>query len=156
MQRLNVTDILEHQQNRFPLLFVDRIDELIPGESAIGVKNFTYNEWFFPAHFEGDPSVPGFVLIESLVQTFIMTFLSIPENKGKQTSFVQLNNAVFKRKIIPGDQLIVNANLKSFKRGIAIGDASGFVDHDLAVSAEFVIALPDVVAKFRPTNESDN
>jgi 3-hydroxyacyl-[acyl-carrier-protein] dehydratase len=156
LQRLNVPDILAHQQNRFPLLFVDRIDELIPGESAIGIKNFTYNEWFFPAHFEGDPSVPGFVLIESLVQTFIMTFLSIPENKGKQTSFVKLDNAVFKRKIIPGDQLIVNATLKSFKRGIAIGDASGFVDHELAVRAEFVIALPDVVAKFRPTSESDN
>jgi 3-hydroxyacyl-[acyl-carrier-protein] dehydratase len=155
LQRLNVPEILEHQQNRFPLLFVDRIDELIPGESAIGVKNFTFNEWFFPAHFEGDPSVPGFVLIESLVQTFIMTFLSIPEHKGKQTSFVKLNNAAFMRKVVPGDQLIVKATLKSFKRGIAIGDASGFVDHELAVSAEFVIALPDVLAKFRPTKELD-
>ena len=156
MQRLNVPEILEHQQNRFPLLFLDRIDELIPGESATGVKNFTYNEWFFPAHFDGDPSVPGFVLIESLVQTFIMTFLSIPEYKGKQTSFVKLNNAVFKQKIVPGDQLVVKATLKSFKRGIAMGDASGFVGDELAVSADFVIALPDVLAKFRPTTELNN
>jgi 3-hydroxyacyl-[acyl-carrier-protein] dehydratase len=156
LQRLSVPEILEHQQNRFPLLFVDRIDELIPGESAIGVKNFTYNEWFFPAHFHGDPSVPGFVLIESLVQTFIMTFLSIPEHKGKQTSFVKLNNATFKQKIVPGDQLIIMATLKSFKRGIAIGDASGFVNEELAVSADFVIALPDVLAKFKPASKVDN
>ena len=155
MQSLNIPEILEYQQNRFPLLFVDRIDELIPGESATGVKNFTYNEWFFPAHFEGDPSVPGFVLIESLVQTFIMTFLSIPEHMGKQTSFIKLNNASFLRKIVPGDQLIIKATLNSFKRGLAIGNASGFINEALAVSAEFVIALPDVLSKFKPSMELD-
>ena len=155
MDSLFVPQILEHQQNRFPLLFIDRIDDLIPGESATGVKNFTYNEWFFPAHFEGNPSVPGFVLIESLVQTFIMTFLSIPEHKWKQTSFIKLNNATFQKKIVPGEQLVIRAKLDTFKRGLAIGSASGFVDGSLAVSADFVIALPDVLAKFNPSSGLD-
>ena len=49
------------QRNRYPLLFVDKITEAIPGKSAKGIKNFTFNEWYFPAHFDDDPNVPGFV-----------------------------------------------------------------------------------------------
>lgn len=150
MTSLNVPEILTYQQNRYPLFFLDRIDDLVPGKSATGVKNFTYNEWFFPPHFEDDPNVPGFVLIECMVQTFIMTFLSLPEHKGKKTSFVKLNNTVFRKKVVPGDQLIVKANLQSFKRGIAMGEAKGYLCEDLCVSAEFVIALPDVMSAFKP------
>ena len=70
----DIKGIQECQQNRYPQLFIDSITDVVPGKSAKGFKNFTYNEWFFPAHFEGDPNVPGFVQIESLVQVFLMTF----------------------------------------------------------------------------------
>ena len=85
MEKLTDLDayaIQQYQQNRYPLLFVDWITEAVPGVSAKGYKNFTYNEWFFPAHFADEPNVPGFVQVECLTQVFLMSFLTIPAYKG--------------------------------------------------------------------------
>ena len=71
----DINGIKKCQRNRHPLLFIDQIVEAIPGVSAKGIKCFSYNEWFFPAHFDDEPNVPGFIQVECLVQTFIMTFL---------------------------------------------------------------------------------
>ena len=79
-----------------------------------------------------------------------MTFLCKEEYKGMKTNFVSINNTKFKRKIIPGDVLIIDATLSSFKRGIAAGSSVGKVDGELACTADFVIAIPDVLDKFRP------
>ena len=84
---LDIPGIKECQQNRHPLLFIDKIVDTTPGEEANAIKCFSYNEWFFPAHFEDDPSVPGFILVEAMVQTFIMTFLTLEEHKGKKNKF---------------------------------------------------------------------
>lgn len=146
---LDAYQIQQYQQNRFPLLFVDRIVEAVPGKSAQGLKNFTYNEWFFPAHFEDEPNVPGFVQIEALTQVFLMTFLTIPEYKGKKTGFVSVKMR-FRTKIVPGDRLDIAAELHSFKRGLAKGIARGCVDGVPACEAELAIAIPDVMAQFRP------
>lgn len=124
---IDANEIQKYQQNRYPLLFVDRITEAVPGEYAKGFKNFTYNEWFFPAHFEDEPNVPGFVQIEALTQVFLMTFLTIPEYKGKKTGYVSAKNIRFRKKIVPGDRLDVEATLKSFRRGLARGMAVGSV-----------------------------
>jgi 3-hydroxyacyl-[acyl-carrier-protein] dehydratase len=145
-----VPDIMKYQQNRYPLLFVDEISEVVPGKFAKGKKAFSYNEWFFPAHFDGNPNVPGFVQIESLVQVFLMTFLTLDGNAGLQTSFVSLDAVKFKRKILPGDILSIHAELVSFKRGIAKGSAVSNVNGEAAISATFTIAIPEIMAKFRP------
>ena len=142
--------IQEYQQNRYPLLFVDKITEAVPGVSAKGFKNFTYNEWFFPAHFEDEPNVPGFVQIETLTQVFLMTFLTLPEHKGKKTGFVAVKNARFRKKIVPGDRLDMDAELKSFRRGLAIGTCTGYVGGEVACSVELEIAIPDVMNQFIP------
>jgi 3-hydroxyacyl-[acyl-carrier-protein] dehydratase len=65
LRNLGPIEIQKYQQNRYPCFFVDCIEEAIPGKSARGFKNFSYNEWFFPAHFEDEPNVPGFVQIET-------------------------------------------------------------------------------------------
>lgn len=149
----DIPAIKKCQQNRYPLLFVDKIYDVIPGVSAKGIKCFSYNEWFFPAHFDDEPSVPGFIQIETLVQTFIMTFLTIDEHKGKKTNFISIDNVKFKRKIIPGEQLFIEAKLDFFRRGIAKGYAEGFIDNQLACRADFVVALPDVLSSFKPSNQ---
>ncbi|WP_198266388.1 3-hydroxyacyl-ACP dehydratase FabZ family protein [sulfur-oxidizing endosymbiont of Gigantopelta aegis] len=138
------------QQNRHPLLFVDRILEAVPGKSARGIKCFSYNEWFFPAHFAGDPNVPGFIQIECMVQTFIMSFLCMPEYKGKKTNFISVDKVRFKRKIIPGDTLESVAILNSFRRGMAMGQCESFVDGELACSADFIVGIPDVLNSYIP------
>ena len=88
------------QQNRYPLLFVDRITECEPGKRVRAIKNFTYNEWFFPAHFDDDPNVPGFIQIECLTQVFIMTFLTLDKYQGEKTAFLSLDDVKFSRKLI--------------------------------------------------------
>jgi 3-hydroxyacyl-[acyl-carrier-protein] dehydratase len=149
---LDIPAIKECQQNRYPLLFIDKIVDTIPGKEANSVKCFSYNEWFFPAHFEDDPSVPGFILVESMVQTFIMTFLTLEEHKGKKTNFISINNVKFKKMVVPGDMLKINAKLLSFKRGIAKGSVEGSVDGDLVCKAEFIVCLPDVLSNLKPKN----
>ncbi|WP_054694936.1 3-hydroxyacyl-ACP dehydratase FabZ family protein [Syntrophomonas palmitatica] len=147
---LDAFEIQKYQQNRYPLLFIDYVEEVIPGKSARGYKNFTYNEWFFPAHFEDEPNVPGFIQVEALTQMFLMTFLTIPSNKGKKTSFVSIENAKFKRKIIPGDRLDISSELKFFRRGLAKGISTGHVKGELACSIDLVITIPDILNEFKP------
>lgn len=147
---LDINEIIKHQRNRYPVLLIDKILDINPGKSATGMKCFTYNEWFFPAHFDDEPNVPGFVQIESLVQTFIMTFLCLPEYSGKKTNFISINNIKFKRKIIPGDILIINSTLKSLKRGLATGNSTSYINSEPACSAEFIVSVPDILDKFKP------
>ncbi len=145
--------IQECQRNRYPLLFIDKIVEAVPGEYAKAVKNFTFNEWFFPAHFDDDPNVPGFVQIEALAQTFLMTFLSIEEYKGQIASALGYNNIKFKRKIVPGDTLEITATLDSFRRGIAKGHVESFVDGEPAASLEITVGINSVFEQFKPKSD---
>lgn len=155
---LGAYEIQQYQQNRYPLFFLDVVEEARPGEYARAKKNFTYNEWFFPAHFADEPNVPGFVQLECLAQTFIMTFLTIPEHKGKKTAFLNVNNLSMRRQIVPGDTLIIEAHLKSFKRGIAIGYVEGKVNGENALYVDMKVGLPDVMKAFipRPKEEGDS
>lgn len=150
VRNLDAYEIQQYQQNRYPCFFVDRIEEAVPGKSARGYKNFTFNEWFFPAHFADEPNVPGFVQIETLTQVFLMTFLTLPENKGKKTGFIAVKDARFRKKIVPGDRLDVEAGLSFFSRGLAKGTSKGYVNGELCCSAELEIAIPEIMAKFTP------
>ena len=149
------TFIQECQQNRYPLLFIDRMLDFDPGKSATALKNYSFNEWYFPAHFENSPSVPGFVMLESMTQTFIMTFLTLDEHKGKQTAFSQIKNMKFTKKVVPGDSMVISAQLESFKYGVASGKVIGTVNDSLACSAELVVVLPDVLNKMAPTKSKN-
>ncbi len=146
----DIVGIQECQRNRYPLLFIDKVVEAVPGKYAKAIKNFSFNEWFFPAHFDDDPNVPGFVQTEALTQTFLMTFLSIDEYKGYKTSFISMNNVKFKRKILPGDTLEIVAVLDSFRRGIAQGHAESFVEGEAACSLELTVGIPDVLYQCKP------
>ena len=152
---LDAYAIQQYQQNRYPLLLIDWIAEAVPGKIARGYKNFSYNEWFFPAHFADEPNVPGFVQMESLTQVFLMTFLTIPEYKGKKTGFVSIKNMRFWKKIIPGMRLDIEAELKYFRRGLAKGISTGYVDNELACQVELEIAIPDVMKAFRPRDKAE-
>jgi len=149
---LDTNDILNSQQNKFPLMFLYKINFVNPGKNLEAIKNFSYNEWFFPAHFTGEPNVPGFIQIECLAQAFIMTFLCKKEFKNKKTNFYNISDAKFKKKIIPGDVLKIKASLKSLSRGIAQGYAEGSVDGEFACSGKFIVTIPSVFEKFIPNS----
>lgn len=150
-KNIDAFEIQSFQQNRYPLLFIDCVEEAIAGKSARGFKNFSYNEWFFPAHFEDEPNVPGFVQMEALTQMFLMSFLTLPGNEGMKTAFIRTETD-FKRKIIPGDKMDIVATLDSYRWGLAKGKSLGYVNGEVACKAYLVIAIPDIMRSFRPMN----
>ena len=145
-----IDKIKECLLNKYPWLFLDRIIEIQPGKSVRAIKNFTYNEHYFPAHFPESPSVPGFIQIECCMQSFLMTFLSLDQYKKKETADRSLNNVQVKRKIIPGDTLEMIATLDSFSRGIAKGHVESYVNGEKATSFEIVAVVVDELNKFIP------
>ena len=146
----DIRTILDLQANKYPTLFLDKVIECNPGFTSKCVKNFTFNEWFFPSHYQDDPNVPGFVLVESMVQSFLITFLSLPEFSGSRTNFIDIKSASFRRKIVPGDVMILNSELISFKRGLATGKTKATVENEIACSGEFIVSIPKIMSKYRP------
>jgi 3-hydroxyacyl-[acyl-carrier-protein] dehydratase len=153
LKNLDVMQIQQYQQNRYPVLFIDYVDEAMPGKYAKGYKNFSFNEWFFPAHFADEPNVPGFIQVEMLTQMFLMTFLTMPGNVGKKTSFVNISNAQFKKKIVPGDRVDIESSLSFYSRGVAKGKSVGTVNGEFACSIELTVAIPDVLNQFKPAQK---
>ena len=136
--------------NKYPWLLLDFAKRLIPGESLLGYKCFTYNEHYFPVHFDGDPSVPGFIQIESGMQAFLLSFLSIEGFHKKETADRSLTNVCIRRKIVPGEILELDVKLLSFKRGVAKGVVVGSVGDEPAISFEATAVVIDEFEKWRP------
>ena len=146
--KLDKEQILEYQQNRPPYLMIDFAEEVVPGKSARGYKDFKEDEWFFKVHWPDDPNVPGMLQIEALVQMSALSILSLPDNKGKVMYLTSANNIKFIKKIIPNKRLYIETKIKSFKRGLAICEGSGFIEKQMACKAEFNLILPEEIKKY--------
>lgn len=145
-----IKEIRECLLNKYPWLYLDRVVDIEPGKFVKAIKNFTYNEDFFPAHFPGDPSVPGFIQIECCMQSFLLTFLSLEQYKRRETADRMLNNVQVRRKIVPGETLELFANLDSFSRGIAKGRVESYVNGQPAISFEVTAVIVDELDRFKP------
>ena len=146
--KFNKEQILEYQQNKPPYLMIDFAEEVVPGKSAKGYKDFKEDEWFFKVHWPRDPNVPGMLQIEALVQMSALSILSLPGNKGKVMYLTSANNIKFIKKIIPNKRLYIETKIKSFKRGLAICEGSGFIEKQMACKAEFNLILPEEIKKY--------
>jgi 3-hydroxyacyl-[acyl-carrier-protein] dehydratase len=120
--------------NKYPWLLIDRAINVDPGKFVRAIKNFTYNEHFFPSHFADSPSVPGFIQVETCMQAFLLTHLSMEKYRKMETADRSLSDVKLQRKIIPGETLIVEATLLSLKRGVAKGRIESFVNGEPAIS----------------------
>lgn len=129
--------ILPH---RYPFLLVDRILELRE-DGAVGLKNVTMNEPFFPGHFPGRPLMPGVLIIEALAQVGAVALLSRPENRGKLALFAGLDRVRFKRPVRPGDTLRLEVTLERMRGPIGRGRGTATVEGQLAAQGEFLFAL---------------
>ena len=146
--KLNKEEILKYQQNKPPYLMIDFVEELVPGKSANGYKDFKEDEWFFKVHWPRDPNVPGMLQIEALVQMSALSILSLPGNKGKVMYLTSANNIKFIKKIIPNKRLYIETKVKSFKRGLAICEGLGLIEKQIACKAEFNLILPEEIKKY--------
>ena len=148
MMKLDKEQILEYQQNRPPYLMIDFAEEVVPGKSAKGYKDFKEDEWFFKVHWPRDPNVPGMLQIEALVQMSALSILSLPGNKGKIMYLTSANNIKFIKKIIPNKRLYIETRVKNFKRGLAICEGLGLIEKQIACKAEFNLILPEEIKKY--------
>jgi 3-hydroxyacyl-[acyl-carrier-protein] dehydratase len=146
--KFNKEQILEYQQNRPPYLMIDFAEEVLPGKSAKGYKDFKEDEWFFKVHWPRDPNVPGMLQIEALVQMSALSILSLPDNKGKVMYLTSANNIKFIKKIIPNKRLYIETKVKNFKRGLAICEGLGLIEKQIACKAEFNLILPEEIKKY--------
>ena len=140
---LDFNQVLEYQANRYPYLFFDKVTDLEPGVKCIGVKNLTQNEWFFPVHFPGDPCMPGYLQAESLAQVCALTILTMEGNKGKQVLLLSCDKLRLFKKVRPGDVMILETELISYRHGIAKGKGRATVDGKLVSSCEMTFTLSD-------------
>ena len=100
---LDITEIKKIIPHRYPMLLIDRVEELIPGEKAVAKRNVTINEELFNGHFPGNPVMPGVLIVEALAQTGAVALLSLPEFKGKTAYFGGIKSAKFRKVVRPGD-----------------------------------------------------
>ncbi len=138
---LNVTEIQKIIPHRYPFLLVDKIIEMEPGVSAVGIKNVTVNEPFFQGHFPGQPIMPGVLIAESLAQVGACAILALPENKGKIGVFTGINNFKFRKQVVPGDVLTLKAELTAFRRGMGKANVEATVDGKIAAAGEISFAI---------------
>jgi UDP-3-O-[3-hydroxymyristoyl] N-acetylglucosamine deacetylase/3-hydroxyacyl-[acyl-carrier-protein] dehydratase len=131
--------ILPH---RFPFLLVDKIIHLELDKKVIGVKSVTVNEPFFQGHFPGQPIMPGVLILESLAQTGgILLLNSFPNPEEKLVLFMQINNAKFRKQVLPGDQLFLEVELTNKKSKVVKMYGRAFVNDNLVAEAEFMAAI---------------
>ena len=138
---LGIKEIQEILPHRHPFLLVDKIEELVPGERAVGYKAVTYDEQFFRGHFPGEPVMPGVLMIEALAQVGAVAILGCDEFKGKTAYFGAINSAKFKRKVVPGDVLMLETTMIKQKGPIGVASAKATVDGKIAVIAELTFAI---------------
>jgi len=127
--------------HRYPFLLVDKIIELSDNH-IVGIKNVTFNEWFFLGHFPSNPIMPGVLQVEALAQTGgILCINAMPEGKY-DTYFLKINNCKFKQKVVPGDTMILKMELNSpIRRGICDMMGTVYVGGKVATEADLVAQL---------------
>ncbi|ACL70505.1 3-hydroxyacyl-ACP dehydratase FabZ [Halothermothrix orenii] len=137
----DIKNILPH---RFPFLLVDRITELEPGKKVVGFKNVTVNEEFFQGHYPGHPIMPGVLIIEAMAQVggFLMMY-SVDDDEEKIPLFAGIDKARFRRNVVPGDRLRIEAEVIKLRGRIGKIAAKGFVEDELAAEAELMFAIND-------------
>ncbi|MGA9866985.1 MAG: 3-hydroxyacyl-ACP dehydratase FabZ [Acetobacteraceae bacterium] len=108
----DVARIMQAIPHRYPFLMIDRVLEIVPDRSAVGVKNVSINEPFFQGHFPRHPVMPGVLIIESMAQTAAVLVVETlgAESAGKVVYFMSIEGAKFRRPVIPGDQLRIHVS----------------------------------------------
>lgn len=141
MSVLNTKEIMEIIPHRHPFLLVDTIEKLEAGVRAVGKKCVTYDEYYFRGHFPNEPVMPGVLIIEALAQVGAVCILSCEQFKGKTAYFGGINQCRFKKKVVPGDVLLLEVELIKQKGPVAIAKAIATVEGKVAASAELTVAI---------------
>jgi UDP-3-O-[3-hydroxymyristoyl] N-acetylglucosamine deacetylase/3-hydroxyacyl-[acyl-carrier-protein] dehydratase len=143
----DINAIMKMLPHRYPFLLVDKIVQIEPGKSIVGVKNVTVNEPFFQGHFPQKPIMPGVMIIEAMAQTGGILLLSVLESyENKLAYFVSIDKAKFRKPVIPGDRLFFEVEVIDKKKNIYRLRGKAYKNNlngELAAEAEFMTAIVD-------------
>jgi 3-hydroxyacyl-[acyl-carrier-protein] dehydratase len=138
---LGIKDILRILPHRYPFLMVDRILEVEPGVRAVGIKNVTANEPQFTGHWPENPVMPGVLMLEAMAQVGGIFLLSEGVSEGTTAFFAGVDGVRFRRQVVPGDQLVITAELVRRKGNMGKVAVVARVGDEVAVEGEFMFAL---------------
>jgi 3-hydroxyacyl-[acyl-carrier-protein] dehydratase len=138
---LDIQEIMQTLPHRYPFLMVDRIVDVVPGKSAVGIKNVSINEPFFTGHWPGEPVMPGVLIIEAMAQVGGIILLKSDEDRGKRAFFGAVDSVRFKRPVVPGDQIRIEVELTKRRGNIGKVRTVATVDGEVVCSGELTFAL---------------
>jgi len=142
MSTLQIREIMERIPHRYPFLLVDRVIELVPQQRIVAIKNVTINEPFFEGHFPGAPVMPGVLIIEALAQAGAVLLLSdIPDRASKLVYFTGIDEARFRRPVVPGDQIRLTMDVLKLRSRTCKMRGTAEVAGELVAEAVIMSAL---------------
>lgn len=144
---LEVEDLMRLLPHRYPLLLVDRLVDIVPGEGAVGIKNVSYGDQFFQGHFPQKPVMPGVLIIEAMAQS-AAAYTSYTEEldvEGKVVLFMGVDKARFRRPVIPGDQLRIAVRTVQRRAPVWRFEGLASVDGKRVAEAQFSAMLAQTV-----------
>jgi len=141
---MDILEIMDCIPHRYPFLLVDRVVELEPVKRIVALKNVTINEPFFPGHFPGAPVMPGVLIIEAMAQAGAILLLSqMDDRKNKLIYFTGIDEARFRRRVVPGDQLRLVLEVLRYRPNVCRMRGRALVDGELAAEAVILSAMMD-------------
>ena len=144
-EKIEIRRILSMIPHRYPILLVDKLEEIVLGESAVGLKNVTFNEPHFQGHFPGAPVMPGVLIIEAMAQTAAALVVATlgEEAEGKLVYFMTIDEARFRRPVVPGDQLKLHVQKTRARSKVWKFEGKAYVDGQLVAEAQFGAMISD-------------
>jgi len=142
---IDVEGLMRLIPHRYPFLLIDRLTNIVPGESATGIKNVTINEPFFQGHFPGHPVMPGVLIIESMAQTagaLVMHTIGLG-SEGRVVYFMSIDSARFRKPVVPGDTMVINAVKQRSRGNIWKFSAKALVGEALVAESVFSAMIVD-------------
>lgn len=136
-----VEEIHKLLPHRYPFALVDRIIDYVPGERACGIKNVTFNEPHFQGHIPNRPIMPGVLIVEAMAQVGGVVLTQLPSVEGSFFAFAGIDKIRFRRPVVPGDQLVMNVELLSFKRGFGKMHGRATVEDQVAAEGVMLFSL---------------
>jgi 3-hydroxyacyl-[acyl-carrier-protein] dehydratase len=144
MMILDVNGIQQILPHRYPFLLVDAILEIEPQKRIVGIKNVTYNEPFFQGHFPGRPVMPGVLIIEAMAQAGgVLLFREVPDRANKLLYFAAIDDARFRRPVLPGEQLRLEVSVLTWRMSVCKLSGQATVNGELAAEATLMCKMVD-------------
>ncbi|MCU0601709.1 MAG: 3-hydroxyacyl-ACP dehydratase FabZ [Desulfobacterales bacterium] len=144
---LDIMAIMRRLPHRYPFLLIDRILKIVPGEEIIALKNVTMNEPFFQGHFPARPVMPGVLIMEALAQAggVLASEIRGPDKQGEIIYFMGMDHVRFRRPVVPGDQLILEARVLKMRSKVAKMAGRALVDGQMVAEAELMASFGENV-----------